>query len=353
MATTTARISLPGPFQGLRESLTEARYRARHKSLAVGLGTLSGAWHQVLNPKPRPSPESVRALLRRMDTLLERDLQNVRDGLYPRSLLFQMPVARYLAQAPENAAEFGRVWWRRRKHAHDDLPAPARDPAYPRYYTRTFHWQSDGWFSAESAARYDAGVEFLFGGTADIMRRQVVPAVLGATQGRATPRVLDIACGTGRFLHQLHAAHPKARLYGADLSPYYLQYAGDLLRHVPGLSLLCDNAESLPLRDGSFDAITSLFLFHELPKDVRRTVLREALRLLRPGGTLAVLDSAQLVESPDIAPFLEEFPNLYHEPYYRSYLRDPLEEAITECGFEGVRVERQFLSKLVVARKGR
>ena len=352
MATTA---SLPGAraFGDIRTVLTEARYRARHKSLALGLGTLSGVWHQVLHPKPRPSPASVKALLSRMEALLERDLENVRRGVYPKELLFQMPVGHYLAQAPENAAEFARIWWRRRRQAHDELPAQARGADYPKYYTRTFHWQSDGWFSAESAERYDAGVEFLFGGTADIMRRQLVPEVAAATRGVDAPRVLDVACGTGRFLRQLHVAMPRARLYGADLSPFYIQYAGRLLADVPGISLLCENAERLPLQDGSFDAITSVFLFHELPRDVRRTVLREAWRLLKPGGTLAILDSAQLIESPDIAPFLEEFPTLYHEPYYRSYLRDPLEDAVAESGFDVVCVRPEFLSKLVVGRKGR
>lgn len=333
--------------------MTSARYRARHRGLAVGLGVLSQAWHQVLHPRPRPTPEQVKALVTRIDDLFARDLANVRAGYYPRDLLHQIPTGRYFAQAPENVAEFVRMWWRRRRHAHDDLPPQAQGGDYPKYYTRTFHWQSDGWFSAESAERYDAGVEFLFGGTADIMRRMGIPPIIDGCRGVAAPRVLDVACGTGRFLHQLSRALPEARLYGLDLSPFYIQYAGRLLADVPGVSLLCENAESMPLQDASFDAVTSVFLFHELPRDVRRTVLREAHRVLRPGGTLVIIDSAQLIESEDVATFLTEFPNLYHEPYYRSYLRDPLEDAIADVGFDVVSVEPQFLSKRVVARRGR
>ena len=49
-------------------------------------------------------------------------------------------------------------------------PDPAR---YPAYYLQNFHYQTDGWLSADSARLYDFQVETLFLGSADTMRRQV------------------------------------------------------------------------------------------------------------------------------------------------------------------------------------
>ena len=63
------------------------------------------------------------------------------------------------------------------------------------------------------------------------------------------------------------------------------------------------------------------------------------------------IDSAQPSESPDLAPFLSRFTTDFHEPYYKGYLRDPLEDAMAEVGFETPVVERNFVSKIVVARK--
>ena len=82
-------------------------------------------------------------------------------------------------------------------------PDPER---YPAYYLQNFHYQTDGWLSADSARLYDFQVETLFLGSADTMRRQVLPyvadyvreyhAVNGGKDG-AGLNVLDVASGTG------------------------------------------------------------------------------------------------------------------------------------------------------------
>jgi SAM-dependent methyltransferase len=53
----------------------------------------------------------------------------------------------------------------------------------------------------------------------------------------------------------------------------------------------------------------------ELPPEVRRTVIREAARVLKPGGRL-ILDSLQRGDEPAYDAMLERFPQFYHEPYY-------------------------------------
>jgi ubiquinone/menaquinone biosynthesis C-methylase UbiE len=111
------------------------------------------------------------------------------------------------------------------------------------------------------------------------------------------------------------------------------------------------NAEKTPYPAGSFDAVTSIFLFHELPKPVRRRVAREVRRVLKPGGRFVVLDSAQYVEGRALAPFLDAFPQFYHEPFYAGYLRDDLETMLEECGFAVESSEPFFISKRVVAVK--
>ena len=81
----------------------------------------------------------------------------------------------------------------------------------------------------------------------------------------------------------------------------------------------------MPLPDASVDVATSIFLFHELPPEVRREVTREIARVLKPGGMFVFLDSLQLGDKPDWDGLLQSFPYRFHEPYYHGYLGDGLE----------------------------
>ena len=297
-----------------------------------------------------PPPYQIEAMRVRFEALLQRDLDHVAQGYYPAELLFQLPARRYLKQLPGGVLEWPRVMRRKARGRYQDLPSNVELDDYPAYYRRNFHWQSDGWLSERSAELYDVGVEFLFLGTADIMRRMVIPHVVDASRSVARPRVLDLACGTGRFLKQLRAALPRARLYGLDLSPFYLRKAHRVLQGCD-VSLLNDNAESPPVEANSMDCVTSVFLFHELPKDARRNVMRATLRALRPGGTFVICDSAQYSDANPIAEYLDGFPQVYHEPYYKGYLNDELSVALAECGFEVQSSESIMVSKVVVATK--
>jgi ubiquinone/menaquinone biosynthesis C-methylase UbiE len=344
-----------GVRAALREArfgLDAARYRLQQQALALSAFVGHRLWHLALDPgAPRPSVDAIREIERRYAALLERDLENVRRGCYPRDLLYQLPFFEYLGHVPEVLLDLPRILLRRYRGKFRDLPPWVDRKDYPKYYLRTFHWQTDGWLSERSARLYDATVEFLFGGTADVMRRMAIPPVVESVAGRRRPRILDIACGTGRFLRQLGAALPRAKLYGLDLSPHYLKRAGQVLSGAADVSLAVENAEALPFADGFFDAATSVFLFHELPADARRNVAAEAWRVLKPGGRLVVCDSAQLSDSGEIADFLEAFHRSYHEPYYKGYLRDDLATVLAEAGFEVEESAPWLVSKVVVARK--
>lgn len=331
--------------------LVETSYRVQKTAHAVVAGVFMRIFHQLVSPGPLPSPAAREALQRRFKALIDQDLANVRAGLYPERLLWRTGLRDTLKVLPGGFLEVPRVILRARRQGYDDLPPESQDPHFPGYYRRTFHWQSDGWFSERSARMYDPGVELLFGGTADVMRRMILPDLATALRPLAAPRLLDVACGTGRFLDQLHTTLPHARLTGLDLSAPYLKFARDRLAHVPDLSLVAANAEAMPLADASFDAVTSVFLFHELPSDARRNVLAECLRVLRPGGLLAILDSTQLDDSPELAFFLGNFPRLYHEPYYKGYSQLPLPELVRDAGFELVSDRTHFLARAVIARR--
>lgn len=103
------------------------------------------------------------------------------------------------------------------------------------------------------------------------------PEVVGA----ATGRVLEIGVGTGLNL----PLYGDVELVGVEPDPHMLRRAraraATLGRPV---ELLPASAEALPFPDASFDTVVATFVFCTIP-DVRRAAA-EALRVLRPGGTL-------------------------------------------------------------------
>jgi ubiquinone/menaquinone biosynthesis C-methylase UbiE len=108
------------------------------------------------------------------------------------------------------------------------------------------------------------------------------------------------------------------------------------------------DGEAIPLADESQDAVTSAFMFHELPPKVRRIVFAELARVLKRGGRLVLLDSLQIGDKPDYDGMLELFPQSYHEPYFASYLKEDFGAMASACGLTHVRDLNTFVSKVMI-----
>jgi ubiquinone/menaquinone biosynthesis C-methylase UbiE len=89
-------------------------------------------------------------------------------------------------------------------------------------------------------------------------------------------------------------------------------------------------------------------LFHELPPKVRRSVVAECARVLKPGGRMVIVDSLQRGDQPDYEGLLDLFPQNYHEPYYASYTKEDFSELAAECGLASVENTKAFVSKVMV-----
>ncbi len=297
----------------------------------------------------RTSPDEEAEVRRRLFALYAADYRNVKDGVYPESLADGFSWWDLLKSYPRLIRDAPLM----RRHAfakvYDDLPDDAA--GYPKYYRRNFHFQTDGYLGSDSAAIYESQVELLFAGSAGAMHRQVLPPLVRELRERPKPRILDLACGTGPVLRMLHTALPHAQLFGVDLSPHYIARARERLGDVMPLSLVVENAETLPFVDGYFDAVTNVYLMHELPPDVRDRVLREVARVLVPGGLFVLADSVQIADAPAIARQLDSFPVRFHEPFYRQYSRDDMAARLRRAGLEPIDTQQHFLTKVTVCRQ--
>ena len=185
------------------------------------------------------------------------------------------------------------------------------------------------------------------------MRRSGLRFIAGHMRGRdqRCTEMLDVACGTGRFLREARLAYPAMRLKGLDLSKTYLE---ETRRHLDGLrivDLIAANAEMIPLADESQDIVTTIFLYHELPGEVRRRVTAEIARVLKRGGLFVFIDSLQLGDRPGWDGLLEAFPLRFHEPYFAHYAADDFEALFASAGLVQQATTQAFLSKVIVCTK--
>jgi ubiquinone/menaquinone biosynthesis C-methylase UbiE len=310
--------------------------------------------------RPVPAPPELRGrampdrqrLIADLWHLIEQDWRNIEAGIYAAPEDWRGGPFAGLRRAVDFFTDLAAVEARRHGEAAEALLPEAEADRYPAYYRRKFHFQSDGYLSAASAERYDHQVEVLFGGGAAAMRRQALVPLREALQRRgAGAQLLDIGCGTGAFLREVKRNHPRLAVTGLDLSAPYLAVARRRLLPWSRVALIEAAAEAMPLPDGEFDIVTCLYLFHELPARVRRAVVGEIRRVLKPGGMLIFVDSLQTGDEPDYDALLDYFPFAFHEPYYASYLAEDLDR-LMRPGFTPEERSLAYFSKVVTYRRG-
>lgn len=116
-------------------------------------------------------------------------------------------------------------------------------------------------------------------------------AGLDALGTRLDGRTLQIACVYGNLTRRLIGRlNVGASLDVVDILPIQLQ---NLARKVPpssAVNLIHGDSAALDFRSASYDRALLFFLLHEQPEEVRRDTLAEALRVVKPGGKLVIVD---------------------------------------------------------------
>lgn len=285
--------------------------------------------------------------------LFGRDLENAKAGLYPLPVDHDGSVQEIIDASRSFFRDMPSVERRRQARDGAEVFEEQPDPNLPRYYQQNFHFQTDGYLSDHSARLYDMQVEVLFTGSANAMRRQALVPVHEHIKGRDQRdlQLLDLACGTGRFLRFAAQAYPRLGLTGVDLSNAYLLEARHHLERHNKVELICANAEQIPHKTASQDLVTSIFLFHELPPKIRVKVAAEIARVLKPGGKFIFVDSLQTGDKPSYDGILELFHTGFYEPYFSTYLNEDFEDIFAKYGLRKIDNSRAFLSKVLVFEK--
>ena len=104
-------------------------------------------------------------------------------------------------------------------------------------------------------------------------------------------RTLQVACAYGNLTPRLQRRlAPEARLDVVDILPIQLKNLGSKLGSDERIALMQGDSSSLAAADASYDQVLLFFLLHEQPEHVRRGTLAEAMRVVRPGGKIVIVD---------------------------------------------------------------
>ena len=183
----------------------------------------------------RPAPDQGR-IYADMLALLRQDLANVEAGIYPLPRDHDGSLLTRLHRSQLFFADLPELHRRRERSGFREVLSEETRGRRPDYYLQNFHFQSGGWMTSDSADRYDTQVEVLFKGTANAMRRQVLPQLFEVFAGydQRTLRLIDLGSGTGCFLDLVKQAWPRLPVLGLDLSEAYIRHARRHLRRWGG-----------------------------------------------------------------------------------------------------------------------
>lgn len=106
-----------------------------------------------------------------------------------------------------------------------------------------------------------------------------------------TGRTLQVACVYGNLTPRLlKRLAPQASLDIVDILPIQLKNLAAKLPADERVALVHSDSSSLAAPDASYDQALLFFLLHEQPEHVRRATLAEAMRVVRPGGKIVIVD---------------------------------------------------------------
>ena len=174
------------------------------------------------------------------------------------------------------------------------------------------------------------------GGLNDVRGHTICAFIQDGFPEMKPKRILDLGCGVGHGTLALTDLFPEAEVHAVDIGGALVRYA-----HARAESLgkpvhfHQQDARNLLFEDESFDMVTSEILFHETSRTGMPAILKEAYRVLKPGGAMCNLEVPLRYKGMDMGGVVvRDWQNYYNaEPFWGSLGTVDIEKAMADAGF--------------------
>ena len=152
------------------------------------------------------------------------------------------------------------------------------------------------------------------------MSRQIIEGVADHVKLPDGGRGLDVGCGSGALTIACAKRNPNASMLGVDRwGKEYASFNKPLCENnakaegVTNVSFQPGDALHLDFPDGTFDAVTSNYVYHNIAGQNKQDLLLETLRVLKKGGTFAIHDIMSAPRYGDMDVFVKRLKDMGYE----------------------------------------
>ncbi|CAH1273844.1 Hypp5209 [Branchiostoma lanceolatum] len=173
------------------------------------------------------------------------------------------------------------------------------------YVTVPVHFLPGGYVNGGNVRiSYNGRTKFNF------LKEDILRSWYGKLVGHLKPKtILDVGTGNCFSAFVFGEMFPQSDVIGVDLAAPFIRFCRLWKSHRPGgapnVKFYQDNGEKLHFPDSTFDVVNFAYVLHEMPAENARRALLEAQRVLKPGGTLNVVEPPYFDNPAERLPYVE------------------------------------------------
>ena len=219
-----------------------------------------------------------------------------------------------------NPTDFGgEIDWEMELKAFGELP-------YPDYYKLPFHSVPGGWLSKRAATKNRIAMQAIYR-EAHPRSCLGVREMLAAYVPAGARRVVDLGSGDGDGAAATARMLPRAKVLAIEASPFMIICGRRQNRNTINLEFRHGLAEDTFLPSNCCDAVTITLVFHECNDEGKKNIMKEAHRILKPGGTIVFADTPQ----DDLFTYRG-----FYEPWKDQWLNFDCAKCLKSAGFTSI-----------------